>query len=398
MTTLQINEAVPEPPKGLTPFALGFRPFFLLAGYGGLLLLTLWVGLWHAGLLPAGYYGAVGWHSHEMLFGYATAVFSGFLLTAVRNWTGLDTPTGGLLAALAALWLLPRILPWIPGLPGPLIAVSDLLFLPLLGLALWRPLWQGKNRVNRLFLPLLLCMTAANALVHAEALGWTAHTARTGTLLMLDLVVLLLLWISGRVIPFFVDRAVPESNARNRDWVERATYAGMLLLILSHLLDPSRTWSGWVSLAMAAVQAIRLAGWHHPGVWRIPILWVLILGYAWMPVAFLLQTLAHWSLIVPSPAIHAFTVGVIGTLTFGMMSRVILGHTGRSMQASRPMIIAFVLISLAALFRALGPALMPAGWVLWVVLGGVFWILAFAIFVAAHTRMLLRPRIDGQPG
>ncbi len=398
MTTLHLTEATPQPPPGYAPFALGFRPFFLLAGYSGLLLMGLWVGLWHAGLLPDAYYGTVGWHSHEMLFGYAAAVFGGFLLTAVRNWTGLDTPVGGVLAGLAAVWLIPRILPWIPGLPGLAIAVTDLLFLPLLTLALWRPLWQGKSRVNRLFIPLLLTMAGANALVHGEALGWTEHTARTGTLLMLDLIVLLLLWVSGRVIPFFVERAVPASDAKNRDWVERATFGGMLLLILAHLAEPHGYWSGWISLGMAALQAIRLAGWHHKGVWRLPILWVLIIGYAWVAVAFLLQALAHWGLITPSPAIHAFTVGLIGVVTLGMMARVSLGHTGRPMQASRAMAVAFVLLNLGALFRALGPALVPAWWVLWVVLAGLCWIIAFAIFVAVYTPVLLRPRIDGQPG
>ena len=130
------------------PFALGFRPFFLLAGMSAVVLLGTWLALAVGQLPPPAHYDLVGWHSHEMLFGYAAAVIAGFLLTAVRNWTGVDTATGRPLAALAGLWLAARLLPWLPGIPGFFIAAVDLAFLPALAVALLGPLRSGNNRMN----------------------------------------------------------------------------------------------------------------------------------------------------------------------------------------------------------------------------------------------------------
>ena len=113
MATIQLSEP-PADIKGLRPFGLGFRPFFLAAGAAALGLMLAWVWQWHRGVAPSVPYGPIGWHSHEMLFGYLVAVIAGFLLTAVRNWTGHLTPAGWPLAALAAVWLAARILPWVP--------------------------------------------------------------------------------------------------------------------------------------------------------------------------------------------------------------------------------------------------------------------------------------------
>ena len=147
-----------NPPGGLTPFRLGFRPFFSLAALSGLALIPLWLAFWQHGL-PGGYYGSVGWHGHEMLFGFTSAIIAGFLLTAVRNWTGIETPTGTPLGLLALLWLLGRLAPLLPHMPAAGIALIDLAFLPLLIVAIYRPLMQAENRINRVFLPLLASVT-----------------------------------------------------------------------------------------------------------------------------------------------------------------------------------------------------------------------------------------------
>ncbi len=163
MSVIPLGERPPTPGKvrGLTPFALGFRPFFSVAVLAAILLMGLWLSLWSGQLrAPAYYYGATGWHSHEMLFGYAGAVIAGFLLTAVRNWTGIDTLTGLPLALLTLIWITGRILPFIPGVPEPIIGLVDLSFLPLLAAALYSPLMQGPNKINRIFLPLLAVMAS----------------------------------------------------------------------------------------------------------------------------------------------------------------------------------------------------------------------------------------------
>jgi uncharacterized protein involved in response to NO len=383
--------------RGWRPFGLGFRPFFLLAGLGALALILLWLLLWHRGARAADYYGALGWHGHEMLFGYATAVIAGFLLTAVRNWTGRPTPTGWPLALLASVWLAGRLLPWIPGLAPLWIAGVDLAFLPLLALALARPLWGGANRVNRWFLPLLLAMALANGLVHAEAMGWAEGLAARGSMLMLVLILLTLVWVGGRVMPFFTGKALNGARPRNRPWVERAGF-GLLLLLAALQLAALGGWAlGLTAFALASVQAVRLAGWYDHRLWGVPILWVLYTGYLWLIAGFALFGLAALGGFPQNLALHALTLGAIGVFTLGMMARVALGHTGRPMVASKPLVLAFGLLNLAALVRVFAVYLVPVWYVGWILLSGLLWLLAFGAFAVIYVPILLRPRADGRP-
>jgi uncharacterized protein involved in response to NO len=389
----------PRPVHGWAPFALGFRPFFLLAAGAALALMMAWLPMWIGQLEPVRYYGLIGWHSHEMLFGYASAVIAGFLLTATRNWTGIATLNGRPLAALCTLWLFGRALPFAyPSVPGALVAGVDALFLPALIWALARPLWRGANKINRGFLPLLAAMTVANLLIHAEALGLLSTSARAGQDLMLNLVLLLITWIGGRVMPFFTETAVTGSRPRRRPRLEQAAFVAFILYILLDL-SPLPNWLLAVSaLSVAVTQAWRLLGWHHPGVWRIPILWVLYSGFAWLIVGFILQALAALQWFAPNLAMHALTVGGVGVLTLGMMSRVALGHSGRELRTALPMNIAFGLLNLGALTRVLAPALLPGAYTGLVHLAGGLWLLAFFIFSLIYTPILLRARADGRPG
>lgn len=398
----QVPLGMPQAPKtsapGWAPLALGFRPFFLLAGYGSLLLMLSWLGLWHAGFTAEAYYGRINWHTHEMLFGYATAVIAGFLLTAVRNWTGQDTATGNALGLLAGLWLLGRLLPWLPGTPGALIAVFDLTFLPLLAIVLIRPVWLGQNKVNRIFPLLLGAMAGANLLVHSQSLGWTTTGAGRGTALMLDLLLLLIAVVGGRVLPFFTEKAVAESRPRRMPWLDRAGFGLLLALALAHLLDAPAPITGGLAITAGLAQAGRWLLWTHPGLFRIPLLWVLHAGYGWLVAGLLLQGLARFGLLPVSVATHALTTGAVGVFTLGMMARVALGHTGRDLHPSGALVVAFWLINLAAAVRVLGPWLMPSWYVGWLMLAGLLWVISFASFVFVYTPILLRSRIDGRPG
>jgi len=378
--------------------ALGFRPFFLLAGIAAVVLIALWLFAWMGRLPAAGaYYGTVGWHSHEMLFGFASAVIAGFLLTAVRNWTGIDTPAGRPLAALALLWLAGRIVALLP-LPGWLIATVDLAFLPLVAVALYRPLMLGKNRSNRLFLPLLGAMAIANGLVHLQALGMASDTARTGTLVMLDLVLLLVLVVTGRVVAFFTERGVAGSTPRNREWLEQAGFAGAIALTVADAAAGPPVIVGTLCAALAVQTIAREAGWHDRRVWRNPVLWVLHAAVLWLAVGFVMRAAAAFGIVPASVALHALTVGGIGVLTLGMMSRVTLGHTGRDIRAPRAAALAFVLLNLAAAARGIAPALWPDRSLFLVHAAAGLWILAFALFLVAHAAMLWRPRVDGRTG
>jgi uncharacterized protein involved in response to NO len=380
-------------------FALGFRPFFLLGGIFAVVLMVIWVPVFVGGAAFNTYYGQIEWHSHEMIFGYTVAVVTGFLFTAVRNWTGKETPTGNLLAGLAALWLLGRILPFVPGaFAKPLIAVIDLSLLPAVAFGIGLPLIRSGETRSLLFLPLLAVLWVGNLLVHAEILGYASHLARTGILLGVDVVVLLIVIMGGRVIPFFTERALPGAAMKRWPLVEWLAPVTVLLFLLAELALPDSRWSATCAALAACVNAVRLAGWYTHRYWRVPLLWVLHLGYGWIVIGFALKAASGFGYVPPQFTIHAFTVGGIGVLTLGMMARVSLGHTARPLTVGMAMIIAFVLVNLAALGRGLLPIFAPQWFSQLIAASGAFWMAAFLIFLFIYAPILTRPRIDGAPG
>ena len=393
-----------EPPKtggsstGTALFALGFRPFFLVAGLSALVLSVIWLLLWQ-GVLPAiGYFDAYTWHAHEMLFGYVASVVAGFLLTAVRNWTGMVVPTGGKLAVLAGIWLLARILILVPGVPHPIVASVDMVFLPLVAVSLFQPLWNGQNKNNRYFLLLFLSMTLANLMFHLDVLGIFPGLWQQGAFLMLDTVLLTLLLVAGRVVPFFTEKAVAGSKPTSTPWIEKTGFILMILLALFQLIQPNGEISGVIAVLLGGLQVLRLAGWYHKGIWRIPVLWVLYTGYAWLVVGLILRGLASFEWLDYKLSLHALTVGAIGIVTLGMMPRVALGHTGRDINTSKSTNVAFVLMNLSVIFRVLLPLFIPAYYIMWIHLSGTLWILAFTLFVFVYMPILIWPRVDGRPG
>ena len=384
-------------------FALGFRPFFLAAGVSALVLMGLWLALWQGLVPPAGYFTLVEWHAHEMLFGYTSAVIAGFLLTAVRNWTGMAVPTGKLLATLALLWLAGRMLVVTPQAPGWMVALVDLAFLPLVAWSLWRPLWHGQNRVNRFFLLFFAAMTLANLLVHLDVagIGKAYGLWQRGVYFMLDMVLLVLMLVAGRVIPFFTEKAVSGSRVVSRKWVEQGVFITMVVAALVELLLPHGQLAGIAFLVVGLFQALRFWGWYNGnhGIWKWPILWVLYLGYFWLTLGLAMRGLAGLGLLAYPIALHAITLGGIGVLTLGMMSRVTLGHTGRNINdIGWWMPLAFVLLNLGAVVRVFLPLVDMSHYVLWINLAGGLWMLAFLVFVFYYTPMLIKPRIDGRPG
>ncbi len=393
-----------EPPKpklhydGPAILALGFRPFFSLAGAAAVILLLSWLGIWSGGMAAPDYYGGIVWHSHEMLFGYAAAVIAGFLLTAVRNWTGAPVPTGRTLGLLALLWLAGRVAPLFSNLlPTALVALLDVAFLPAVALSLVPPLWQGEQKTNRIFVPLLLLMGVANLLVHLQPVSM-ADLAGRGIDMMLYLVLFLITIIAGRVVPFFTQAVIPGYRASRRPWIEILSTVALGLLALLQPFGLPEQATGLVALVVALSQALRVAVWYDRRIWGIPILWVLYSGYLWLVAGFLLLGLAGFGLLPANLAKHALTIGAIGVLTLGMMARVSLGHTGRPIDPPRPMLPVFVLLNLAALVRVFVPLAWPERYNLWVHLSGGLWIIGFATFCLLYLPMLFRPRIDGKAG
>ena len=328
---------------GFVLFALGFRPFFLLAGIFAVGLVALWAAVFVGNYNLVTYYGMIGWHSHEMIFGYTIAVISGFLLTAVRNWTEIDTPKGAPLASLSALWLIGRILPFFPNdLPAWLIALADLAFLPAVGVAVAIPLLRSGQKRNLIFLPLLAGLALANLLMHLASVGFAEEMGRAGAFLGLDLIVLLIVIMGGRVIPFFTERALPGVTPARWPLVEWLSISAVIAFSIVEVWLPYSLLAGVLAALAAAGNGVRLGGWYTKRFWSVPLLWVLHVGYAWIVVGFLVKALGAADLIASQFTIHAFTVGGIGVLTLGMMARVSLGHTGRPLKVSAAMALAFV--------------------------------------------------------
>jgi len=379
-------------------FALGFRPFFLLAGWLAILLMAFWVPVFVGGVASDIYYAQIDWHSHEMIFGYTVAVIAGFLLTAVRNWTNTPTPSGLPLAGMSALWLVARILPILVAIfPRWLIAAADLAFLPTLVTGIAVPLLQNKEKQNLIFLPLLAVLWSADLLVHADVLGLAPNLARKGVFLGLDVIILVIVIMGGRVIPFFTERALSVVLKRWRI-VEWLSPVSVILFLVAELFRPDSITSASLAALAACANGARLAGWYTPRYWRVPLLWVLHLGYGWIVVGFYLKAGTALGLVPPQFTIHAFTVGGIGVLTLGMMARVSLGHTGRPLKVGAAMTTAFVLINLAAVGRGLLPPFFPQFFSQLIVASGAFWIAAFTIFIIVYTPILIQPRVDGRPG
>lgn len=398
MALIPIEDLQKRPPlTGWAPFALGFRPFFLAAGIYAPVLMALWL-LVLQGHLELGMLSPLVWHGHEMLFGFTVAVIAGFLLTAAQNWTGIRTPAGPPLAALFLLWLAGRAMFLIPGLPSGLVALVDLAFLPALALVLALPILKAKQLHNYPFPLMLLALTAANALVHAEALGWTDTGASVGLHLATYVVVTMMVVMGGRVIPSFTDNKL-RTRARRWKTVETLVPVATIGALLGALLAPASLVTAALAAVAATVHVVRLAGWYTHKYWSVPLLWILHIGYAWIALGFALLAVSAAGVSTAAvSALHAFTAGGIGTLTLGMMARVSLGHTGRLLEPAPVMTRAFVLINLAALLRVALPLAFPGVYAQSMLAAGLAWVVAFAMFVVVYAAVLMRPRVDGKPG
>jgi uncharacterized protein involved in response to NO len=385
-------------------FARGFRPFFLLAGAFGCALPLVWVAILAGWLAPPRAWMPIWWHAHEMLFGFVTAAIAGFLLTAVPVWTGGRASSGGRLAAVVALWIAGR-LAMLDGelLPRGVVAAVDLALLPTLAAVLAPGLIAARQPRNYGFVPVLIALFAANLMFHLDALGHFEGGARRGLRLAVDLVMLLLVVIGGRIVPTFTANALrrqgKEPGLRSRPWVERLTVPAVVAVALADWVAPHSAASGLAAAVAALLLAVRVAGWQGHRVVRDPLLWSLHLGYAWVPVglAFLAASdLSGWP--APTSALHALTAGAFGTMILAVMSRVSLGHTGRPFTAIPGTAVAYALVTAGALLRSIGSVAWPAYTLPVTAFAGLLWAAAFGVFTVLYAPILTAPRVDGRAG
>lgn len=387
------------PPASELPILrLGFRPFYLGGALFGVLAMLAWLGSLH-GIALTGRASALGgilWHAHEMIFGFVTAIVAGFLLTAVRAWTSLETPSGVPLALLWLLWLAGRAAVWFG--PELLAAIVDSAFLPVLMVVLLRVLISARNRHN-IFVPVALGLLGLlNVLFHAWVLQGRADLALHSADAAVGLLVTLVTIIAGRVTPMFTANAVAGYAFRRWRVIEALAMPLPLLAFAFDALGANAWLVGSAAAVTVVVHGVRLAGWRSWKVGRRPILIILHAAYAWVPVGFALLTLSAAGWVPHSIALHALTVGALGGAIIAMITRTALGHTGRPLVAGSIDIACYCLVIAAAILRVAGP-LLASGWTAsWVDAAGLCWCAAFALYARQYWPYLTRPRADGKVG
>ena len=385
-----------SPPRGVALFRLGFRPFYLLAALFAALAVPLWLAQFAGLLPPPAAYPAMLWHAHEMSFGFVLAVIVGFLLTAARVWTGLPTPTGHHLAGLAALWVVARLFNYFGPSPAAMLADAAFLILPMIALGL--VLVKARSHRNLFVLVILTAFLVANTLFHLAVAGRVPFAPITAVHFFVFTVIMLIGVIGGRVIPSFTANALRGVRQYRSRWIDVLALAGtgiaLLLVLVGAPVVPTVT----ACLAAAALQAARLAGWNPWAARRQALLWILHVSYAWVPIGLVLLACGVAGKVPMSAGVHALTLGAIGGLIIGMITRTALGHTARPLKAGRIEVAAYLLVQSAVLVR-LAPILFPGlPYLPWTTVAASAWSLAFALYFAKYAPMLFAPRLDGRDG
>lgn len=399
------HSALTGGPRKIALFAYGFRPFFLLAALDAIANMIIWlVAFLNPRLWPDRAGPAMYWHAHEMLFGFVAAAIAGFLLTAVPGWTGRKSYAGIPLYSMTGLWLAGRIAmaPW-PSSVALATSLVDLAFFPALVVAVAPTLIKARKFRNLPFIGLLALLFLANLCFHLGRLGLLNVGEHIGLAIAIDIILILITVVGGRIIPAFTRSGLARPGAavdiQSRKWLEIASTVSILAVLAGDIAAPLSQMNGLIALAAALIQALRLGQWEGYRTLRNPLVWILHLGYLWLVLGLLLK--AAWLLAAPPWSdkwIHALTAGAFTTMILAVMTRASLGHTGRALIAPRPVAVCYMLISLAALVRVLGPSALPVSYN-WIVLAsGSIWIGAFGLFLWIFFPILVRPRIDGKPG
>lgn len=374
----------PAPPP-LHPF----RPLFFCAALAASLGMLAWGAFLHFGWLPsAALTNPFYWHAHVMLFGFGGALVGGFLLTASANWTGIATTTRRGLLLLTATWAVARILLLTP-LPFWIGALFDVGYLFGLVFLVGRVLWLSRNKRNAFLILILSFFAGLDIAFYAGVLAGNGIVPTRALIGVVDLLMVLMLAIGGRVIPFFTGRKLSGHTMWVNKYLIWAVNGGGALVLLCGLGGAPGLPRGILMLVVAALALARLVGWRGWRAWREPMLWVLHLGYLWLAIGLAVRGLALAG-IYSMPEIdtlHGITVGALGTLSLGMMVRVAQGHSGVAIRSNAALTIMFVLPTIAAILR-LGIN-QPNGWV-WAAMA---WLVAYAIYLVTIGPLLVRGRV-----
>ncbi len=405
MAVVQIQKKQPEHTNRFALFNLGFRPFFLGAAIFAIISIMAWLLIYttHGGssittISPS------QWHAHEMLYGYGMAVVSGFLLTAVKNWTGVQTLHGRALLGLFALWCLARLLFLFGSRFLPWVAVTDLLFGLGLLMAIAVPIIRSRQWAQLAVVSKVLLLWVGNIVFYLgcfNSLDGGMLYAINGILFIF---ISLILMIGRRVIPFFIERGIAQSGGakvqlKQYQWLDRSILGLFLLLFINEIFLQFAAASVILSIFISILNGFRLCNWHVAALWRVPLLWSLYISSWLINFGFLLYGLQTFFSIPTILTLHLFTIGGIGLMTLAMMARVALGHSGRDIKHPSPWIkLSFAAVIVSALFRVLMPLLDMGRYADWILISGICWIVAFVLFLLVYAPILCLPRVDGTYG
>ena len=393
MTEIVIQKSTHQGPPF---FSYGFRPFFL----GAALFAGLAVPSWILILLGEGdstfLYAPREWHVHEMVFGFLPAVITGFLLTAIPNWTERPPIQGIPLMLVFALWVAGRAvlaMPWLPPLPSVLV---DGAFLVVVSGIVWREIVGGKVW-DRLPMGVLISLyAAANLLFHV--LGQNDEETDLAVRMALALVMVLLTLIGGRITPSFTADFLEQEGRGQQppsfSWVDILAMVLVGIASVAWIVQPQDMMTGVIFMLAGLANVVRLVRWYGWFTWREPLVLILHLGYGWLGISMLILGGAIQGLgMETEDAIHALTTGAVGVMTLAVMTRASLGHTGRIKYAGPMTVVIYILVNVGALLRVFGSYIdLPTSLVLG--LATVGWSGAYLLFAMVYAPILTRPSLD----
>lgn len=379
-----------------------FRPFFLLGALYAAVSIFAWVFAYAGVIEVAAEMGAMHWHGHEMMFGFATAAIAGFLLTSVPVWTETEPLSALPLSALVALWVAGRAGMWLYGaLPSLLVAAVDLAFLPALVVAVAPPVLRSRQLRNAIFPLLLIVLFAANLFVHLEVLGITAGSETRALRIGVWVLATMIAILGSRIVPAFTQNALKRAGIGAEVVPDNGASIGavgmLLIAIVTDVMGAPALVAGTFALMAAAMFLFAMRRWQTHRTLGDPIVWVLHLAYLWLPLGLALKGFADFTgALSPTAALHGMAAGAIGTMVLAMTTRVALGQTGRPLKAGATIAVAYVLVTLSALFRVVGPLFDPLDYDWWILFSGIAWSLAFGIYVVVYLPILLGPRREAE--
>lgn len=373
--------------QGLALFSYGFRPFFLFGAAWSALAVALWLPMLSGDLALPTAFSPLDWHVHELVYGYVPAVIAGFLLTAVPNWTGRLPVVGTPLTVLFSIWVAGRLAVMLSALLTPALAAAiDLSFLAALGAVIAREIVAGKNWRNLKVLIAVAVLFSGNAVFHWEATIGPSHGY--GLRIGLAGILMLIMLIGGRIIPSFtrnwLARHPPGRLPAPFDRSDLVVMAISALALASWIAAPDLRVTAALAAIAALANAWRLGRWAGERTAAEPLVLILHVGFAFVPIGFALLALAILApaVVAASGALHGWTAGAVGLMTLAVMTRASLGHTGQKLIATRPIQAIYVAAAISALAR------IAAAFSFWrepmLHIAATAWVAAFVGFVIVY--------------